>query len=287
MGVVTERELTELVGRVRAARVRLRARQTTPASKDFPVRIRSLYRTHDRLGVRDYSAGDSIRLLVLRDLLNRNVLNVRTYYALSEVVVHVVLDPSLALLGDTRTGPFAVKLAFGLAGAGLGARQSALVTFLGRRGRIGPFNRPRDIGPLIRALAAIEPVATRADQVPVYVHADLHRPRANTNLFLLTHVGHRPAAWESLLRTVSSRVRAATVFPIVSAADFEDSDRPIRNPDDTTSVDAPADRVQRLIEHVDQLMHTGTKGGVRVEPLLVHEPAEDLEALLPWLAGLT
>jgi hypothetical protein len=283
MSVVAPTELVELAGLARRS-IQLRARVRSTVPRDLLIRLRSLFRTHDRLGSRPYQPGDSTRLLILRDLLNRSQLNVRTYYAVSEVFVQVVLDPSRALLNDAQAGPFAVKLAFSLAMAGLWARQSAEVSFLGQQPATPTARRPQHMGGLISALAQVQPVPLAVADYRPLLERELGRPRTNTNLFLVTHVGHPFDRFEQLVRIIQARVRRAVVLPVVSAAEFGSG--PVIDPETGDMVALPADHAEKLARHLTDVVELGRRSGVPIEPLLVVNHRQDIETLLPLLVGL-
>ena len=285
MSIVTQEELLDLAGQTRQAR-RLRAAARTRVSRDIPIRLRSQFRTHDRLGSRTYQPGDSVRLLILRDLLNRGQLNVRTYLALAEVFVHVVLDPSRSLLADPQAGPFAVKLAFSLALAGLWARQPTSVSFLGKRPPTPIATRPQQMGGLLDILSKIDPVEMARMDYRTLLEKDLGYPHANTNFYFLTHIGHPLERLETLLRVILARVRRPTVFLVASGREFEGGAE-IRHPDGGEVISLPGDSQGGVPKYLEDAVMLGKHVGVPVEPLLVFQHEEDIETLLPLLAGLS
>ncbi len=289
MGVVREEELVALTGRAREVASRLRAWARTPLNRDVLVKLRSQYRTHDRLGTAPFQPGDSVRLLILRDLVTRGQFNVRTFHAVAELTVLVVVDCSRSLLGGPQTGPFALKLAALFAMAGVDRKQPSSLAFLDGGRRYAPtpaVTRSSQLGALFRALATLEPGPTPAEEMPRLLEESLGRPRANTNLFLIVHAGVPLPTFGRMLETLRGAVRQAMVLPVVAADEFEDGGEGVIDPESGRPVAAPADRVARLIAYMDALTERGRYVGVPVEPLVVGDHRADLETLLPMLGNL-
>jgi hypothetical protein len=287
--LVSAEELLELASRAAAARVRLRAAARTAVSRDVLIRLRSAYRTHDRMGTQPWQPGDSVRLLILRDLLTRGQYNVRTFHAVAEIRVRVVLDCSRSLLDHPQTGPFAVKFALALAGAGAWRKQATSLTFLDPTGRLSttrPITRFAQLGALVGPLCSVSPVSMRPGEAAALLEQHLGTPQANVNLFLLMHAGYPLADLDFVLRTLRRHAVQALVLPIVAAEELEDVPGPIHDPETGARVQAPADRIVRLADHLDAMRRAGDRAGVGVEPLVVADHRADLDALLPLLAGL-
>jgi hypothetical protein len=280
-------DLLALAARVAGIRQRLRAVTRTAIARDQPLRLRSQYRTDDRLGSAAYQPGDSPRLLVLRDLLTRQQFTVRTYRALAEVNVTVLLESTGALLAHAQTGPFVVRLAFCLALAGLHARQPTTLTTLDPGAVPGrPVARLRQLGGLIQAAADLKPSPARSEAAPQLLERALGRPRANTNAFLVTHAGHPLPELEAMLRVLAKRVRRACVIPVVAWEELADEAGPVIDLETGRLIDLPPDHGTQLRKQLNAAMEGGRSLGIRVEPLVVADAEEDLASLLPLLAQL-
>jgi hypothetical protein len=285
MSIVAENDLLELAGRIQMAR-RIRGGARTRVARDIPIRLRSQFRTHDRLGSRAYAPGDSVRMLILRDLLNRGQLNVRTYLDLAEMFIQVTIDPSRSLLADPQAGPFAVKLAFSLALAGLRVQQPTRVTFLSQRPPTPTAAKMRHMGTLIEMLAGLEPIELAAVDHAALLEKDLGNPHANMTFYFLTHVGHSLGRLETMLRVIAARVRRSTVFLIVSEREFAAVDC-ASLPDGGGVVELDNEPEQLLPWYLDRAVALGRHVGTPVEPLLILDHGRDIETLLPVLAGLS
>jgi hypothetical protein len=289
MGLVPPEELLSLIAQARAMRQKFRAFVRGHVPGPVRVRVRSLFRTHDRLGGSPWQPGDSPRLLVLRDWINRDQLITRTYIAQSEVYLRVIIDGSESLLGHAQTGPFAVKLGCALAAAAIWERQPTGVSFLRGIPPAMSASRPRDLGGLVDQLSRLEPQAVeRANALDAVerLERDFGRPRANTNCFLLTHAGHPLKLLERILRAVAARAGHAVAFLIVAEEELYGAGQ-IADPESGAWVDTPADRASRVAEALDHAIALGRWVGVPVQPLIVRNHAEDIETLMPLLASVT
>jgi hypothetical protein len=285
---LTAGELLDFAARVQASRPHLHAAARTEVVRDMRLLLQARGRTYDRLGSRPFLPGDSARLLVVRDLLTRGQLTVRTYQALAEIHVLTVLDCGLGLLGHAETGPFAALLAFGLVGAGAWRKQPSALAFLDAGGRppTPVVTRFAQLGALVPSVIALRPEALPAEQVVARLHRILWRPPTNTNLFLVLRAGLSLPILEDVLRLAEARTHRVVAFPVLAADELDPVSGPLVEPDTGAALDVAADHTDRLVAYLDAMVALGRRLGVVVEPLLVRDYRADLEALLPLLGGL-
>jgi hypothetical protein len=279
----TAEDLLELAGRLGEVRRALRVGVRTPIARELPLALRSSWRTHDRFGVRGFLPGDSVRSLILRDLVARNQWNVRTFHVLAEANVRVVLDRSRSLLSHPATGRFARRLAFVLAALGVQARQPTTVSCLGAAEGSPSVTRRTQLGVFADLLARVSSVPTDPLAGVALLRAALQPFRSNTNLFLVLRVGIPLDVLAGMLDVAQERSAMIAVFSVLSADELDPDQGPVIDPESGTVLPSSPDRVSLLCDYLDACVRLGRTRGVSFSVLVIRDAVADLDALLPWL----
>jgi uncharacterized protein (DUF58 family) len=280
-------ELRRLAARALLLRQRLRATGRTPAPGEALLKFRTGHRTHDALGARPFRPGDNTGQLLWKPLALRDALVVREFRVVAEIRVAVLLDPSPSLLDDPLVGGFAVRLAFCLAAFGLASRHPTSWVTFGPRPAVTPLRGPGALGMLVREAGRVRRAAAPTSSGAERLRRAVRPPYTNLNVFAIWHCGYPLAVLEKMIAALAGRGLLATVFVPVSVREFAPLNGPVLDPETgATGWPTGGERLPDLDTYLKAAMRFGWSRGVRVEPLLIENPEQDLDTVLLELARL-